>query len=133
MTETHLTLIWTVVFGTGAVLLGAGIVLGWALRRQHARFHLLQREIESLNQTLSGLCSGAVGVDRRILRLEQKERHLEERQAHLEQQKTSDSPYGDAIAKARQGMPVEQLMLEYGLSRNEAELLVSLHGERNTG
>ncbi|HIP53248.1 MAG TPA: DUF2802 domain-containing protein [Chromatiales bacterium] len=128
-----MTLIWTVVFGIGTVLLSAGAALGWSLRRQRARFLLLQKEIEALNQTLNALCSGAVGVDRRIVRLEQRERNLEQRQESLEQQKSEDRPYGDAIERVRQGAPIEQLMKEYGFSRNEAELMVRLHRDRETG
>lgn len=128
--ETPIMTIWTLFALIGMLLLG-GVVFGlWVFRKQQQIQNELRQEMNSLKQILNGLCSGAVGVDRRITRLEQHEKELLERQEQLQQEQTQshDQPYGDAIQHVRQGLPVDSLVEKYGFSRTEADLLVHLHG-----
>lgn len=88
-----------------------------------------KREIETLKQTVGALCSSAVGVDKRVNRLERRGRDLEERQEHIEQQSQSDDPpYTDAIRMVQQGAGPEQLVSELGISRDAADLIIMMHG-----
>ncbi|MES9994155.1 MAG: DUF2802 domain-containing protein [Candidatus Thiodiazotropha sp.] len=89
----------------------------------------LQREVETLKQTVSALCSSAVGVDKRVNRLERHGRDLEERQENIEQSShQGEPPYSDAIRMVRAGAGPEQLVSELGISRDAADLIIMIHG-----
>ena len=97
-------------------------------RSQNAR---LVRDLDLLRSDFNALCAGAVGVDKRVLRLEQRGRDLQHRQETIEQrQNTSQRPYGEAIHQVQKGADAIRLVEEFGLSRSEADLIVMLHGER---
>jgi hypothetical protein len=96
-------------------------------RREQAARH--SREIQTLKQTVAALCSSAVGVDRRVNRLERQGRDLEERQENIEQStQQGDPPYSDAIKMVRAGAGPEQLVEELGISRDAADLIIMIHG-----
>ena len=116
------------------LLLSLLVVVLWIvhLRSQsQQRQELAQnkRDIETLKQTVAALCSSAVGVDKRVNRLERQGRDLEERQEHIEQQSQSDEPpYTDAIRMVQDGAGPEQLVSELGISRDAADLIIMMHG-----
>ncbi|MCU7931490.1 MAG: DUF2802 domain-containing protein [Candidatus Thiodiazotropha sp. (ex Codakia rugifera)] len=96
-------------------------------RREKLQQH--QREIETLKQTVSALCSSAVGVDKRVNRLERHGRDLEERQESIEQSnQQGEPPYSDAIRMVHAGAGPEQLVSELGISRDAADLIIMIHG-----
>ena len=115
-------------------------VLGWigaasAKRRlagQAAHTEQLQQELELVRQSISGLTAGAVGVDRRMQRLEAREKVLSERQETYEIQQSDEQPYGHAIRLVQQGAGVRRLVDELDLSESEAQLIVRLHGQRDS-
>jgi len=110
-----------------------GIVLtNRRLHAEQARSAELQRELELVRQSISGLTAGAVGMDRRMLRLETREKLLSERQETYEIQQSDEQPYGHAIRLVQQGAAVSRLVDELELSESEAELIVRLHGQRNS-
>ncbi|MBV2090071.1 MAG: DUF2802 domain-containing protein [Candidatus Thiodiazotropha sp. (ex Ctena orbiculata)] len=89
------------------------------------------REIQTLKQTVAALCSSAVGVDRRVNRLERQGRDLEERQENIEQSNLqSDPPYSDAISMVRSGAGPDELIQELGISRDAADLIIMIHGAK---
>ena len=92
----------------------------------------LRRQLELVRQSISGLTAGAVGMDRRMHRLETREKVLTERQETYEIQQVDDPPYGHAIRLVQQGAGVGRLVEELGLSESEAELIERLHGQRDT-
>ncbi len=92
----------------------------------------LERQLELVRQSISGLTAGAVGTDRRMQRLEAREKVLTERQETYEIQQVDEPPYGHAIRLVQQGAAVSRLVDELGLSESEAQLIVRLHGERDT-
>ncbi len=113
------------------VALGGIFYLARKLSAQNAR---LASELDMLRQDFNALCSGAVGVNKRVLRLEQRGRDLQQRQDSMEQQqKPSQRPYGEAIQLVQKGADAARLVEEFGLSRSEAELIVMLHGMREAG
>lgn len=105
------------------------LVFGLLLRQQKRQLLQAQKRIDSLSSNLSALCSGAVGVDRRLARLERNSRDLKSRQENFEAHGQVEQPtYGDAIRLVRQGASAQRLVEDIGLSRSEADLIVMLHG-----
>ncbi len=102
------------------------------LIEQQARADDLQRQLELVRQSIRGLTAGAVGVDRRLKSLDTRERLLSERQESYEIQQVDEQPFGQAIRLVQQGAAVSRLIDELGLSEGEAELIVRLHGQRDT-
>jgi hypothetical protein len=100
-----------------------------ANRERHER---LERQLSLLQQSISGLTAGAVGVDRRMSKLEAREKALTERQETYENQRHDEQPYGHAIRLVHQGAGVHRLVDELDLSESEASLIVRLHGHRDT-
>lgn len=128
-----MSLLWVVVSIT-ALLLLAG--MAWLALRVHTvqlESRALKARLESVCCDLNALCSGAVGVDRRITILEHQGRRLDQRQETLENQKQDERPYGEAIQMIHQGATAASLVDKLGLSRSEAELMVMLHGVRKAG
>ncbi|MCB1829904.1 MAG: DUF2802 domain-containing protein [Chromatiaceae bacterium] len=128
-----MSLLWVVVSIT-ALLLLAG--MAWLALRVHTvqlESRALKARLESVCCDLNALCSGAVGVDRRITMLEHQGRRLDQRQETLENQKQDERPYGEAIQMIHQGATAASLVDKLGLSRSEAELMVMLHGVRKAG
>ena len=97
--------------------------------RQNERIEELGKQAEQLSATINALCASAVGVDRRVIKLERSGRDLIHRQEHIEStQQPVDRPYSEAIEMVHKGAGVSRLMGELDMSRSEAELLVRLHG-----
>ncbi len=111
--------------------LGGIFYLVRKLKSENAR---LATELDALRHDFNALCSGAVGVNKRVLRLEQRGRDLQHRQDSIEQrQKPSQRPYGEAINLVQKGADEMRLVQELGLTRSEADLIVMLHGMREAG
>jgi biopolymer transport protein ExbB/TolQ len=102
------------------------------LSEAHERAARLQQELELVRQSISGLTAGAVGTDQRMLRLEAREKALSERQETFENQQSDEQPYGHAIRLVQQGAGVGRLIDELDLSESEADLIVRLHGRRES-
>lgn len=102
------------------------------VRRQKQELVAVQRQLEALESSLNALCAGAVGVDQRVSRLERQGRDLSHRQETMETRQTSERPFGKAIQMVHKGASAIQLIEELGLSRGEAELVVMLHGLKQT-
>jgi FtsZ-interacting cell division protein ZipA len=125
-----------VVAGVAVVLI---VVLGlWFIRMRRQMDYLsaqvtgLQSELAWFRQSISGLTSGAVGVDRRVQQLESSARSLSDRQETYENQQADERPYGHAIRLVQQGAGINRLIQELDLSESEADLIVRLHGHRDT-
>lgn len=113
------------------VLIGAIVVVFLQFRKAKAAQAALAQRLDILQQSLHALTAGAVGVDKRMYRLETEERRLAERQESLESQQVDDQPYARAIRLVQQGAGVHRLMEELELSESEAELIFRLHGLQN--
>ncbi|MEW8013625.1 MAG: DUF2802 domain-containing protein [Candidatus Sedimenticola endophacoides] len=108
------------------LLLAGGLaLLGLERVRQRRHMATLERRLEYLSSNFNILCAGALGVEQRVNRLEQ-------RQDSMETQQGGEQPYGDAIRLVHQGANAGRLVDELGLSRSEADLLVMLHGEKES-
>ena len=105
---------------------------------------LLEDKFRRNNEDLAGLCSAAVEVDQRLVRNDARLLALLERVSELQQpppppQPVSRQPdsneyaegYDIAIQKIRSGCGVNELVKHCGLTRDEAVLLISLHGGKH--
>jgi hypothetical protein len=91
-----------------------------------------KRDIDTLKQTVGALCSSAVGVDRRVNRLERMGRDLEERQETIElSSHPGEPPYSDAIRMVQEGAGAEKLIQELGISRDAADLIIMMHSVKS--
>ena len=110
------------------------VLAQWFLnfRQERQRREVLaqqKRDIETLKQTVGALCSSAVGVDKRVNRLERQGRDLEERQENIEQSSQyGEPPYADAIRMVHEGAGPEELVRDLGISRDAADLIIMMHG-----
>ena len=145
MMETYLPIVLTVMASLIFVL-GWGFVWLWReykkLKQDHQQ---LIKQIQRANDDLAGLCSAAIAVDSRMAatenRVEDLVDHLITNQATLSQpdhdetlEELDEAPqgYGAAIEKIRQGANLDELVKACALTRDEALLLMRLHGkERN--
>jgi hypothetical protein len=126
-----MNILWISIATYTSIALIAVLILARKVRRQQARLAAMEEQIAGLAASLNALCSSAVGVDKRVVRLERRGRDLEHRQESMEVQSQGEpKPYGEAIQMVHQGGQAGQLVKELGLSQSEAELLVTLHGVR---
>ncbi|TVP81618.1 DUF2802 domain-containing protein [Thioalkalivibrio sp.] len=118
---------------TVAVFLVAVAALGLAaviwIRVQHLQRRLATQETEllSLKGALSAICSDDMVTDHRQGELEQRLRRLADQQEQLLMRDPETGPYHHALRLAAQGASREDLVKNCGLSRGEAELLLSLN------
>jgi len=109
----------------------------------------LQDEVERNNKDIAGLCSAAVSVDNRLTHSREKLKGIAEEvtvsseklrgivdkvtglEQH-EQQDSSSQPqsYHHAIKQIHNGANEDELIKQCGLSRDEAVLLIRLHGQQ---
>lgn len=99
------------------------------------RLKLLRQEVDALarrmagqSDDIAGLCSAALSVDQRLA---QDEKRLGELFEWIESQRTQEKlnqPYHSAIDLIRRGGDMSQLVAQCGISREEAALLLRLHG-----
>jgi hypothetical protein len=110
------------------------LITQWALQlragsRRQESLAQHKRDIDILKQTVGALCSSAVGVDKRVNRLERMGRDLEERQENIEHyNQHGDPPYSDAIRMVQEGAGVNELIERLGISRDAADLIIMMHG-----
>lgn len=123
--------------GAAALLL---VIVFVALVRGYRQVRRLHQEVENLIKRLAGqtddiagLCSAALSVDQRLA---QDEKRLGDLFDWVESQKTQEKlnqPYHSAIDLIRRGGDAAQLVSQCGISREEAALLLRLHGGGFTG
>ena len=80
----------------------------------------LRREIEALRLRLDRLEQATFNDEAELAHLNHTDDYV------AQQTPTSDTPYNRAISLARQGVDADRLAVECGISRGEAELIVSM-------
>lgn len=89
----------------------------------------LRSRVEGNTKDIAGLCSAAVSVDSRLSENGEQLQKIAERVVDFEQyEQQTSQPYHSAIQKIRNGASAEELIKQCGLSRDEAVLLIRLHG-----
>ena len=102
------------------------IVVSLSLRVRRYRDGTKQ-QIAALKSDVHALCSGAVGVGRRLARMEMHLNQQDERQDKLEMRESNDQAYGHAVRMVQKGADIDELVETCRLSRGEAELILLLH------
>lgn len=97
----------------------------------------LKRELQNLkdyaernHKDIAGLCSAAITVDTRLQERDQLIKELQQKLTQLNTVETTAQPYHSVIQKVRSGADLNELMQNCGLSRDEAALLIRLHGKQ---
>jgi len=111
------------------VITGVLVRLILAYKNLRQDYINLRDYVERNNRDIAGLCSAAVSIDNKISDNNAQLNGIVEKVADFEQheQKTSQ-PYHSAIQRVRNGADAEELIQQCGLSREEAMLLIRLHG-----
>lgn len=107
-------------------------MLVWLLqehKKLKQEFLALSGNVERNNRDIAGLCSAAVSVDTQMIDNSEQLKGIVEKVTDFEQhEQQATQPYHNAIQRVRDGASAEELMQECGLSREEAVLLIRLHG-----
>lgn len=120
-------------------------VLAWLLR-EHKKlkqdYRLLADQLQHHKEDVAGLCAAAVVVDQHLIDYDERlNAVLEAINAHQPMQELASAPpplshddqpqgYDEAIQKIHRGVSVDELVRDCGLTRDEAVLLMRLHGKR---
>lgn len=126
----------TILTAVALAIAGAALLTAWRQRRvlaaQQHRLAELEQRLALQAQSISGLTAGALGMDRRLRRAEASEKLIIDRQEVIESQQSAEQPYSHAIRLVQQGASARRLVEELSLSESEADLLVRLHGLRES-
>lgn len=111
------------------VIVGVLVWLFQELKKLKQEILTLSGNVERNNRDIAGLCSAAVSVDTQIIDNNERIKGIVEKVTDFEQHEQQlTQPYHDAIQRVRDGANTEELMQKCGLSREEAVLLIRLHG-----
>lgn len=125
---------WSILLGAFLVALASLGVALWSLvevGRLRRRMLLQEGALLSLRGALSAVCSEETANDQRELDLDRRLRQLTEQQEQLLLRDPELGPYHHAMRLAVKGSSSEELMETCGLTRGEADLLLSLHRSRD--
>ncbi len=97
------------------------------LRQNHSE---LKNEIDRINNDLAGICSAAVNMDTRLTNNGDLLRGLLEESVtpKKEEPEISAQPYQEIIKLVQKGAETTELVHQFGVSFDEADLLIRLHG-----
>ena len=91
-----------------------------------------QRRVEQLMEELKAIYAGAAGQGNHIARIEEQLGQLSDRQEQLDEQDPSNQSYSEAIELIQSGASSDELV-RHGLRREEADLLMRMHGAQSLG
>jgi uncharacterized protein with PhoU and TrkA domain len=97
------------------------------LSRKHNK---LKNEIDRINRDLAGICSAAVNVDTRLSDNGELLQGLLIEMASSKQKdaEPAPQPYQEIIQVVQKGVEPTELVRQFGVSFDEADLLIRLHG-----
>ncbi len=116
-----------------AVCVGLSIALACGYYQLNQRLQGAHQVMRGLQNDVSALCVGAVGVSQHLDKIEGQSRYLADRQDQINVSVSDDRPYIQAMRMAEKGINVEELMTTCDLAREEAVLIHALHaGQHKT-
>lgn len=121
-----------IAFSLIGVLLLGGMILIQQQRRLSRELNSANLRIKVIENELRALYAGAAGVGTHLARVESRLGNLSYRQDQMDVHDPSVQTYNQAIEMAQRGASVDDLMKRCRLLREEAELLVRLHGAAAT-
>ena len=110
-----------------AVCVGLSVALAYGYYQLNRRLQGAHQVIRGLQNDVSALCAGAVGVSQHLDKIEGQSRYLADRQDQINESVSDDRPYIQAMRMAENGIDVEELMNTCDLAREEAVLIHALH------
>lgn len=115
-----------------AIMFVASIsMLLWTRKHIHDMEQKIQLEQipEHVNDEITALNIGSIGLGGRFLKLEKELQLLSAAVDEVQSQVQHNTPYAHAIALAQKGSSSEDIMELCHISRNEAELLLMVHNK----
>jgi len=124
------------VITVGIAIVVVLLVLVRAYSKLRQEYQALTNTLNASNNDIAGLCSAALTVNSRITSSEELLSELSAALAEIQHNsaadplpsESSETSYSAVIQKVRSGASVNELMHNCGLSRDEAALLIRLHG-----
>lgn len=121
------------------VLVTVALILLWRQqKRLKQEYQFLRSQLQRSNDDVAGLCAAAIAVDKR---LSESESHLnqmldavnapqpEYNELVIAKEEDPQGGYSLAIEKIHRGASLDELVKSCGLTRDEAVLLMRLHGQ----
>lgn len=110
-----------------AVCIGLSAALAYGYYQLSQRLQGAHQVIQGLQNDVSALCAGAVGVSQHLDKIEGQSRYLADRQDQINVNVSDDRPYIQAMRMAEKGLDIDELMNTCDLAREEAVLIHALH------
>lgn len=114
------------------LILGGSVCLYFAYQKLRQNHNQLKNEIDRINRDLAGICSAAVNVDTRLSNNGDLLQDLLKESATPKQDGSETpataQPYHEIIEMVRKGTEPNELVRQFGVSFDEADLLIRLHG-----
>lgn len=115
--------------GSATVVLSLLVFHLWRVSFQlREDFRSLAGAVSAFGSDIAGLCQAGVCQDGRISTHSRQLQELVDKIEVISYQDQSGQSFHAAISAARKGADVQSLIERYGLTRDEAELLIRLHG-----
>ena len=124
-----------ILIGLSVFILFTFLINIWLImenRKLKQNFQLLLDDVHKSHRDIAGLCSAAVTVDNQLSSNREQLNSIQEKIVNYEKDSTNRT-YHSVIEKIHEGADVGQLIHECGISRDEAVLLISLHGRSKVG
>jgi len=84
----------------------------------------LQEVVHIIQEDLSAVCNGALGVGQHLAKLEKKTKLMTQQLDKVEMQEAPERSYKQAIKMVRNGANLDQIMMDCDLAQGEAELVL---------
>lgn len=107
-----------------AILLLALLAMAVMYRHFHKTLFAQESQIRVMQDDISALCSGAVGVGQHLSELEERSKIILQRQEQLELHEAPERTYKQAIKMAQRGADLDEVISDCGIARGEAELIL---------
>ena len=107
------------------------VLLVWLARthlKHKGKLRVLTDIVQKNDKDIAGLYSSALAADNRLTMADEQLRALLAKISSFQQNEQTANPYNSIIQKIRNGAGVDELMRECRLCRDEAVLLIRLHG-----
>lgn len=130
MTQTALFAIAILALLASDVLL---FVLGYSAHRLRSGDAGSQKPLPGVRDEITALQNSLMGMAERMIGLEERLQQSEECQEKLESRESGAQPFEVAARLVSQGASLDQLVSVCGISRGEAELMLSLYSSSKRG
>ncbi|MGR9054120.1 MAG: DUF2802 domain-containing protein, partial [Gammaproteobacteria bacterium] len=105
--------------------------LTFAYLKLKREIRFLNARVEGHNSDIAGLCSAAVTVDSRLTGADDLLKNLAAKLSEAETGEAAEQSYQHVLESVRQGADEAELMQRFDISRDEAALLIRLHGAQS--